>query len=79
MRLVSNDTYSFGDGTFAWFGLIDPKLFQRYTWLLSIPIFTPVTIGIKGVGSSTIPSGITALSQKVSVGSPKIGVSVRDC
>ncbi len=76
MRLISSDTYSFGEDTFAWSGVIDPKLYQRYTWLLSIPIFTPVAIGIAGVASSSFGACIAPKSFGISVGNVKVGVNV---
>ncbi|MFA5396571.1 MAG: hypothetical protein WC346_11245 [Methanogenium sp.] len=76
MRLISNDTYSFGEGTFAWSGVIDPKLYQRYTWLLTIPIFTPVAIGVVGVSSNRFISGISTKSFGISVSNTKVSVSV---
>lgn len=76
MRLISGDAYSFGEGNFAWSGLLDPKLYQRYTWLLTIPIFSPVIIGINKVTSFSVSSSIESHTRGVSVGNVKVGVRV---
>lgn len=42
MRLLVPESFSYGDQPFPWDGLVDPKLFQRVTWLL-VP-FRPVRV-----------------------------------
>ena len=70
MRLISSDSYSYGEKAFAWNGLIDPKLFQRYTYLLPEVIFTPVVIPTRSVSTSRASVG-------VSVGAPTFGVCIK--
>ncbi len=67
MRLISADSYSYGEKGYAWNGLIDPKLFQRYTYLLPEVIFNPAVIPTKSVST---------LRASVSVASPTVGVSI---
>jgi hypothetical protein len=67
MRLISADSYSYGEGTFPWFGLLDPKLFQRYTWLLPQSIYAPVLIPTIGVSAGRVIVGITSPSQDIIV------------
>jgi hypothetical protein len=86
MRLISSDTYSFGEIPFAWSGLIDPKLFQRYTWLLPASLFTPVIIPLVNVSTGKIGVSIASIDYDVTasvrrknmeVGEPTFGVCIK--
>lgn len=86
MRLISNDTYSFGDTVFAWSGLLDPKLFQRYTWLLPPSLFTPVLIPVVTVSAGRVVVSIatpdyditTSVRRKnMEVSIPTFGIGVK--
>ena len=86
MRLISNDTYSFGDTTFAWSGLLDPKLFQRYTWLLPPSLFIPIVIPLIGVSTGKVGVSVSSIGYDVTtsvrrknmeVGSPTFGVCIK--
>jgi hypothetical protein len=86
MRLISSDTYSFGDVPFAWSGLIDPKLFQRYTWLLPASLFTPVLIPLVSVSTGKVGVSIASVEYDVAtsirrknmeVNAPAFGVCIK--
>jgi hypothetical protein len=79
MRLISVDSYSYGDKAFAWSGLLDPKLFQRYTYLLpELIVPSPVTIPILSTSFGRVGADVSSPSRDVlSVASSNVDVTVR--
>lgn len=72
MRLISADSYSFGAVPFAWSGLIDPKLYQRYPWLLpELIVPSPVVIPVLSVSTGRVTVGITTPDYDVTTSSRK--------
>jgi hypothetical protein len=76
MRLISADSYSFGQVPFAWSGLLDPKLFQRYTWLLPPSLFSPVVIPTIGVSTGRANVNVSSPEYDISALRPRRGVDV---
>jgi hypothetical protein len=42
MSLFTPDSFHYGEREFPWGGLLEPKLYQRFKWLLVVSRITPV-------------------------------------